>query len=209
MHRILIFLVLILLTACSSQRQVQQQRGAIIQEGIASWYGPGFHGQATANGETYDQNALTAAHRTLPFDTVVRVLNLENGKNVIVRINDRGPYVGNRIIDLSYRAARDIDMIGPGTARVRVEVLRSERPINPREIERELFTVQVASYNSRREAEQFARGIQDARVREALVNRNAVYRVYVGEFTRRQDAEARLQRLRRQGLNGFVKQVQN
>lgn len=209
MYRLLIFIVLVLVTACSSQRQVQQQRGTIVQEGIASWYGPGFHGQATANGETYNQNALTAAHRTLPFDTIVRVLNLENGKNVVVRINDRGPYVGNRIIDLSYRAARDIDMIGPGTARVRVEVLRSERPINPREIERELFTVQVASYNTRREAEQFARGIQDARVREALVNRNTVYRVYIGEFTRRQDAEAHLQRLRRQGLNGFVKQVQN
>jgi rare lipoprotein A len=68
-------------------------RGAVIDAGVASWYGPGFHGNATANGERYDQNAMTAAHRTLPFNTVVRVTNLDNSKSVVVRINDRGPYV--------------------------------------------------------------------------------------------------------------------
>jgi len=93
------------------------------QQGIASWYGPGFHGRRTANGEVYNQFAMTAAHQTLPADTRVRVTNLTNGRTVVVRINDRGPFVDDRIIDLSYAAAREIEMIGPGTAPVRLEVL--------------------------------------------------------------------------------------
>jgi putative cell wall-binding protein len=90
-------------------------------QGEASWYGPGFHGRRTASGETFDRNALTAAHRTLAFGTRVRVTNLENGRQVIVRINDRGPFHGNRVIDLSERAANEIGM--PGTAQVRGEIL--------------------------------------------------------------------------------------
>ena len=91
--------------------------------GTASWYGPGFHGRRTANGERFNQNALTAAHRTLPFGTRVKVTNLSNNRSVVVRINDRGPYSGGRIIDLSAAAAREIGMINSGVARVRIEVL--------------------------------------------------------------------------------------
>ncbi len=93
------------------------------QAGIASWYGPGFHGRRTANGETYNQYALTAAHRTLPHGTRVRVTNQTNARSVQVRINDRGPYVDDRVIDLSYAAAARIGMIGPGTAPVQLEIL--------------------------------------------------------------------------------------
>ena len=96
-----------------------------VQVGVASWYGPGFHGNRTANGEIYDQYELTAAHPSLPLGTRVMVTNLENGRAVQVRINDRGPFVDGRAIDLSYAAARTVGMIGPGTARVRVEVLGS------------------------------------------------------------------------------------
>jgi rare lipoprotein A len=92
-------------------------------EGIASWYGPDFHGRRTANGEIYNMYGMTAAHKTLPFDTMLRVTNLENGRSVVVRVNDRGPYAKGRIIDLSKSAAEKIGMIGPGTARVRLEVL--------------------------------------------------------------------------------------
>ena len=92
--------------------------GQKIEEGRASWYGPNFHGNLTANGERFDMRKLTAAHRTLPFNTVLKVKNLDNGKEVMVRINDRGPFAKNRIIDLSRRAATKIDMIGTGTARV-------------------------------------------------------------------------------------------
>ncbi len=93
--------------------------------GIASWYGPGFDGHRTANGETYDMDLLTAAHPTLPMPTLVEVTNLENGRSVVVRINDRGPYHGNRIIDLSRRAAEDIGLKRDGIGRVRVRVLRT------------------------------------------------------------------------------------
>lgn len=92
--------------------------------GLASWYGNEFHGRPTASGERYNQNALTAAHRDLPFGTVVRVTNLENGKSVRVRINDRGPFVRGRIIDMSRGAARELDMVRAGVVRVRVEVVR-------------------------------------------------------------------------------------
>jgi len=91
--------------------------------GIASWYGPNFHAKKTSNGETYNMYDLTAAHKTLPMNTVVRVDNLENGKSVIVRVNDRGPFVDGRIIDLSNTAAHEIDMVRKGTARVKVTVL--------------------------------------------------------------------------------------
>ena len=91
---------------------------------VASWYGPGFQGRHTANGERFDQNALTCAHRRYSFNTKVRVTNLRNGKSVVCRINDRGPYIRGRSIDLSKAAAARIGMISTGTARVRIEVIR-------------------------------------------------------------------------------------
>jgi len=93
------------------------------EKGIASWYGGKFHGRQTASGERYDMNKMTAAHKTLPFGTRVRVTNLDTGRKVVVRINDRGPFVRGRIIDLSRAAARKMDMIQAGTAKVLVEVL--------------------------------------------------------------------------------------
>ncbi len=95
------------------------------ETGVASWYGPGFHGRPTANGDIYDMNALTAAHPTLPMPSRVRVVNLENGRTVVLEVNDRGPFVKGRIIDVSQRAARDLGFLRQGTARVRVRVLDS------------------------------------------------------------------------------------
>ncbi|WP_337995582.1 septal ring lytic transglycosylase RlpA family protein [Oleispirillum naphthae] len=97
-----------------------------VEEGVASWYGPDFHGKRTANGERYDMHALTAAHRTLPMPSLVRVTNLENRRSAILRINDRGPFARNRILDVSKRAADALGFIGQGTARVRVEILAEE-----------------------------------------------------------------------------------
>ncbi|RPH35140.1 septal ring lytic transglycosylase RlpA family protein [bacterium] len=94
-------------------------------EGIASYYADEFHGRKTANGETYNMNALTAAHRTLPFNSRVRVTNRENGKSVVVRINDRGPFKGNRVIDLSLAAAKAVGMIAHGTAPVTIDVIEA------------------------------------------------------------------------------------
>jgi len=96
------------------------------ETGIASWYGPGFHGKQTANGEIFDENALTAAHRTLPMPSVVRVTNLDNGRSIVVRVNDRGPFAHGRIIDMSRRGAQLLGFMRRGTAKVRVELLEPE-----------------------------------------------------------------------------------
>ena len=96
------------------------------ETGIASWYGPDFHGKSTANGEIFDQNALTAAHKTLPMPTIVRVTNLENGRSIEVRINDRGPFKNNRVIDLTRRGAQLLGFEGQGTARVKVQVMKED-----------------------------------------------------------------------------------
>jgi len=130
---ILIAAVLLLVVSCASSPRytsaARPRRGTPpgslrrIQTGVASFYGQDFHGRKTANGETYDMYAMTAAHQALPFNTRVLVTNLDNGKKVAVRINDRGPFVKDRIIDLSYGAAMKVGMVGPGTANVRLEVL--------------------------------------------------------------------------------------
>ena len=98
--------------------------GRELERGGASWYGPGFHGKRTASGERYDMNALTAAHKTLPFDTMVRVKSLVNGREVLVRITDRGPFIRNRVIDLSRAAAAELDMLGLGFKQVVLMVRR-------------------------------------------------------------------------------------
>lgn len=105
-------------------KTVQMPRVGASEEGIASWYGPPYHGRRTANGEVYDMEEWTAAHQSLPFGVWVEVLNKRNAKKVQVRINDRGPFVDGRIIDLSKAAARSIDMIGPGIVPVRIRVIR-------------------------------------------------------------------------------------
>lgn len=102
-----------------------------VERGVASWYGPGFHNARTSNGEAYDMYAMTAAHKTLPLPCYARVTNLANGRSVVVRINDRGPFVGNRIIDLSYTAAAKLDMLRDGTALVEVRTLSPQAPALP------------------------------------------------------------------------------
>nr|WP_204104085.1 septal ring lytic transglycosylase RlpA family protein [Spirulina major] len=109
------------ITATFPQSEISALR---THRGMASWYGPGFHGNRCANGEIYNQYGLSAAHRTLPFGTQVRVTNLNNNRAVVVRINDRGPFIRGRIIDLSQGAAQAIDMVGSGVAPVKVEVLQ-------------------------------------------------------------------------------------
>ena len=180
----------------------------VTETGMASWYGPDFHGKTTANGETYDQNGLTAAHKTLPFNSVVRVTNLDNGKQVTVRINDRGPYARGRIIDLSRAAAREVDMIGPGVARVRLEILKTDRPLTG-DLSREIFSVQIASLSDADAARARANEIRGGWVQPARVDGQRVYRVMVGRYGNKDQAEDARRALQRQGVEGFVKQVQN
>jgi len=102
-----------------------------VQKGVASWYGPGFHGKKTSSGEKYDMYNMTAAHNVLPMNTLIKVTNLANNKAVVVRINDRGPFIDDRIIDLSYGAAKELGMLGPGTVPVRLAVLDSRDATKP------------------------------------------------------------------------------
>jgi len=137
------------------------------ETGIASWYGKPYHGRPAANGEIYDMEKLTAAHRTLPFNTWVRVYDLDNNRTVEVRINDRGPFIDGRIIDLSHAAAREVDMIGPGTARVRVEIIRT-----PAGVPTGVFAVQVGAFRDRANAERL-RGKLDSQYGSARVIQRA------------------------------------
>lgn len=123
------------------------------QTGYASWYGGHFQGRQTANGEIFDTNELTAAHRTLPFNSIVRVTNVKNERSVVVRINDRGPFVDNRIIDLSRAAADAIGLTAAGVGLVRLEILHLQR-------ETQLRTIQVGSFSQRRNAEAVAARLQ-------------------------------------------------
>jgi rare lipoprotein A len=119
--RIYWFSLLLFLISCTVSTKYG---GKWVEVGYAAWYGPGFHGKRTASGEIYNMYDLTAAHKTLPFGTIVKVYNLENGRSVVVRINDRGPFVKGRIIDLSYGAAKKLGMIEKGVVRVRIEVIK-------------------------------------------------------------------------------------
>ena len=121
--------------------------GEYVEEGVASWYGIPFNGHRTSDGEIYDMHQFTAAHRTLPFGAIVRVTNLRNGRQTEVRINDRGPFVANRVIDLSLSAARALDMVGTGTAPVRLEVIAGPNPLAG------FFAVQVVAFPAQSNAE--------------------------------------------------------
>ena len=140
-----LFLLFLVLSACVSLRYFP---GGNIQEGVASWYGEDFHGKPTSSKEIYDMYDMTAAHNTLPFGTYVMVTNLNNNNSVIVRINDRGPFVEGRIIDLSYAAARILGMIGPGIIPVRIEILKE---LSPRPSEH-IYSVQIGSFAKKRNA---------------------------------------------------------
>jgi rare lipoprotein A len=179
------------------------------EKGEASWYGVPFHGRQASNGEIYDMNKLTAAHRTLPFETMVRVTNERNGKSTVVRITDRGPFVNNRIIDLSYAAARAIDSIGPGVVPVRLEVLSTG--INP---EAGFFTIQVGSFRGRANAERLRERLSTAYsptfVKRYDTTDGAFFRVHVGKVSGEEAAKEFGERLRsREGVTPMVIRLDN
>lgn len=165
-----------------------------VEVGVASWYGHPYHGRTAASGETYDMEQLTAAHRTLPFGTLVRVVNLQNSKTVDVRINDRGPFVDDRIIDLSHAAARSIDLVGPGTAKVRLEVLQAPSIFTPG-----YFAVQVGAFQNHGNAERL-RAEMEARYGAARLALRPgdpqIWRVLVGRASTVDDAGTLAGRIR-------------
>jgi rare lipoprotein A len=177
--------------------------GRVSQTGIASWYGPGFHGKATASGAIYDQNDLTAAHQTLPLGTRVMVTNLETGSSAEVTINDRGPFAKGRIIDLSYGAGKALGMIGPGTIPVRVEVL--EAPNNIQSLRTSLdYTLQLGSFSQIENAQQLRDRLKSSYADVSIVPLQTkditYYRVQLGTFSNRNAAEERARQLSQSGL---------
>lgn len=168
------------------------------ERGVASWYGPGFHGRKTANGEIYDMHKLTAAHRTLPLGSVVEVRSLTSGRAVTVRVNDRGPFAKNRILDLSQAGAQTLGMIGNGTDQVEIRVVAYQG----RPGAMGFLRVQVASFAEQANAQALASRLRgqytDVRVEAVELSGGRRYRVHVGRFTSEQQAEAVASRLEAQ-----------
>jgi rare lipoprotein A len=175
------------------------------EEGLASWYGgdDGFEGKPTASGEIYDSSRLTAAHRDLPLGSVVDVTNTDNGKSVRVRINDRGPFVKGRVIDLSHEAARRLEIIGPGVAPVRLSVIvpgPEPTPASPTG----LWAVQVGSFGERPRAERHADRVRASGFVVYFEPFQGLTRVKVGPVETRDGAEATLRVLEGAGFEGIV-----
>ncbi len=174
------------------------------QRGLASWYGKKFHGRKTSNGETYDMYKSSAAHKTLPFDTYVRVHNLSNGKKLDVRINDRGPFVRGRIIDLSYKAAQELGVVGPGTATVEIVALgaavkpetenKNEKSYTPVDYYSGNFTFQIGAFIDRQNAEKLKAELgenhKNSHIAEFDSGSETFYRVRVGKFSTLEQARA-------------------
>jgi rare lipoprotein A len=198
-----IALVLVAATLCACSRAVVAPTPGHPQSGVASWYGPGFHGQPTSSGTIYDQHALTAAHPKLPLGTRARVTNLENGKSVEVLINDRGPFAKGRVIDLSYAAAHEIGMVGPGTARVQIDVVA--RPANG--ASHVAYCVQVGAFGEEEKARalrsRLAPQYDDVYISPVQAP-DRMYRVRVGPYAERQRAESCAATLAELGLPAVV-----
>lgn len=203
-------LVLLVVAGCDEHPgQEGKEQGDVIQTGTASWYGPGFHGRLTSSRERYDQDELTAAHRTLPFDTIVEVVNTENNKTVEVRINDRGPYAGNRIIDLSRAAADEIGMKDDGVAEVELVLVEAGGPM-PENINQRTYTIQLGEYNLESYADQFADEVGEGVRVEQRFPRGSdqpVYMIYYGSYTSLSSARADLEDLRNRGFEGFIRRT--
>jgi rare lipoprotein A len=178
------------------------------EQGVASWYGPDFHGGRTSTGETYDMHAMTGAHPTLPLPTWVRVTNLENGRSVVVRLNDRGPFARGRIIDLSRAAAEALDMVRAGTARVEVQSLATGAPpaVAAQAAEPAAYYAQAGAFGSRENAEALATrlraaGIEGVMVTEGASNGGPLFRVRAGPAATLPDFDRLVERMRAAGAD--------
>jgi rare lipoprotein A len=186
------------------------------ERGVASWYGKKFHGQRTANGETYDMYAMSAAHKTLPLPSYLRVRNLNNGKSVVVRVNDRGPFLENRIVDLSYAAAVKLGIIGTGTGIVEIEALSGDEPVTqtanrapepeslPATATPRLY-LQVGAFTSRDNAENLklrlaGADLKSVHIQNSDLDATPLYRVRIGPLDSVDESDRLAARVTAQGL---------
>ena len=184
----------------TGRAEKRETRG--VQYGIASWYGPDFHGKPTSSGEIYDMHQLTCAHNTLALGTTVIVTNLENGKSLELRVNDRGPFAKERIIDLSYSAAKILGIWEKGTAFVKVETVGPWVEEIPR------ITLQVGSFaeeaKARLLAEQLGKAFENVHVTRVETSVQTYYRVRIGPFETRESAQRMAEQLSRMGYQVLV-----
>jgi len=184
------------------QPAIEKRATKDVQYGVASWYGGEFHGRPTSSGEIYDMYQLTCAHNTLPLGTMVMVTNLENEKSVELKVNDRGPFVKERIIDLSYAAARMIGIWEKGTAQVKVEV------IGPVIEQVQRFTLQVGSFTeeirAQRLADQLRKSVENVYVATVETSTQKYHRVRIGQFETRESALPLAEKLSRMGFSVLV-----
>lgn len=188
---------------------VMKEAAGYVERGIASWYGPGFHEALTSNGERYDMYAMTAAHKTLPLPCYVQVTNLRNGRSVVVRVNDRGPFKDGRIIDLSYTAASKLDILRDGTAFVEVRALTQEK--SPAPVTRQASAqasslyIQAGAFGSETNATDLLErlrtsGVENGFVRRDHVGGQALYRVRIGPVENVREFDRLLERLKSLGI---------
>ena len=175
--------------------QVLDSAAGFVEQGIASWYGNKFHGHLTSNGEYYDMYSMTAAHKHLPLPSYVRVTNLDNDKSVVVRVNDRGPFHPNRVIDLSFAAAYKLDMLDQGTARVQVEAIDFKAPLQATE-----FYIQLVASSNPDKLQTIAQQLPTAWRSDATTEQNGgLYKLMLGPYPQAK-ANRHLQQLRQQGF---------
>ena len=206
--KVVVLIFLFFISSCAVTRErIETPYPAYREKGIASWYGKDFNGRPTSSGEIYDMYGLTAAHRTLPLQTNVRVTNIENGKSVDVRINDRGPFINGRIIDLSYGAAKVIDMVEAGITTVRLEMINKGMDFEAK-IDKGNFTVQVGSFvvreNAQRLVEKLNREYGNAYMTLYETNTKKINRVRIGKFSTSEEAQEFAKKLESKNYETFV-----
>lgn len=193
---------------------VMESAKGFTQKGVASWYGPDFHGKRTSSGETYNMHGMTAAHKTLPLPTYVKVKNLSNGKSIVVKVNDRGPFAHDRIIDLSFAAAKKLDIVGPGTAQVEISALDSKHsthrptvravPLKQQSsVPADVF-VQLGSFGSESNARNLLNDLKNKNEKPIVISRfytgrGVFYRVRLGPLLDVSEADSVQKRLLKKG----------
>ncbi len=209
---LLLTAALLLVASCGGREGV---RAGYLGRAVASWYGPGFHGKLTASGERYNMHAMTCAHKSLPFGTRLKIVNVESGKSAVVVVNDRGPFVRGRDIDVSKAAAQKLGIIGSGTGRVKVVSLgrdmRYAKYLNSETVTggpglskpRGPYTIQVAAFSDKFNAVHMKKGLEinhkKVHMVEKWINGKRFYRVRVGEFEREEQAGRYARRLAGEG----------
>ncbi len=214
-HFTIFLSVLLLIFSCAGPRKAGYYKEGYTERGLASWYGKDFHGRKTANGEVYDMYKLTAAHKTLPLGVYARVTNLENGKEIKVKVNDRGPFIRGRFLDLSYGAAKELGMVEAGVGRVELEIIGNVpyqttkgKASAGRVSSTGLFTIQVGAFVEKENAVRLKSLLEnrykDVHIISYDTNIQKFYRVRVGAFESEKDALKVADELEAQNYTIFI-----